>query len=363
MAHKTDLEQAGTLKDDFFLPDLCTTKAVFLLVLLAELIVFVWVLALPQEATFDWNRLALASFFVQWIVLVSAALLCWLRAWLAKKPLWLTLACCYSIVVFVTVTFALAAEWALYLPRGFQPFWQGIDFTKLGKHVLLAVILASLFLRYFYVHQQLYYQQQAELQARLQALQSRIHPHFLFNSLNSIASLIVINPDKAEQAVEDLAGLLRATLDDVTLEVTLQREVEICQQYTRIEQHRFGERLTVNWHMNGVPMDLPIPLLTIQPILENAILHGIQPIPDGGVIEVTLEYLNGLLILRVVNPLAMYYQQQPGKGNRLALANIQARLQALYGYRAQLSASKSDNMFVTELKYPCQPGVEAGRGE
>src|SRR5690606_24706291 len=124
--------------------------------------------------------------------------------------------------------------------------------------------------RYLYLQQQLNRQQQAELKARLDALQARMHPHFLFNSMNIIASLIATAPDKAEQAVEDLAELFRASLASADTEVSLGHELELCRRYLALESLRLGERLRVHWQDEGVSPQLPIPLLTLQPLLENA---------------------------------------------------------------------------------------------
>src|SRR5690606_15741716 len=127
-----------------------------------------------------------------------------------------------------------------------------------------------------YLTQQLRLRQKAELEARIQALQSRIRPHFLFNSMNSIASLIGIDPQAAEAAVEDLSGLFRASLGQSSAEVSLDDEFELCRRYLRMEQLRLGERLRVRWDVDAVPTTLPIPALSLQPLLENAIYHGIQ---------------------------------------------------------------------------------------
>ncbi|WP_230425687.1 sensor histidine kinase [Spartinivicinus ruber] len=345
-------EQQDWLDQGFFLPDLCTTRAVFMLVVLAELFVLILVLALPSSMGFDWNRLALTSFFVQWVVLASAGCLCRVRPLIQKTQLGYALAACYSVVLIVTLLFSLIAEWVIY-PTDWGQFWLQLDTWHIAKNLLVALIITSLLLRYFYMQQQLRQQEQAELRSRLQALQARIHPHFLFNSMNSIASLIQISPEKAEQAVEDLAALLRACLDEVAAKVTLADELEICKQYLRIEKHRLGERLQVDWKLEGVPDSLPIPPLTLQPILENAVYHGIQPLAEGGTISIAGQYDSQYLTITVRNPLDAAYISEPKRGNRMAMRNIADRLQALYGKQASLSAKQEGAGFVTQLSYPC----------
>ncbi len=196
------------VQDDFFIPELCEAEALFTLVLLAELLVLVLVLAEPMTPSFNWVRLALASLFVQWIVLLSAALFCRLRPLLARLPVALAGSACCLLVVALTLGCTAVAE----------HYQLGGELTRAGevnlylRHALIALIMSALVLRYFYLQSQWRRQQQAELQARLESLQARIRPHFLFNSLNSIASLIELDPLKAEHAVLDLSDLFRASL-------------------------------------------------------------------------------------------------------------------------------------------------------
>jgi len=140
------------------------------------------------------------------------------------------------------------------------------------------------------------------LRARLEALQARIRPHFLFNSLNSIASLIASDPERAELAVLDLSDLFRASLAKPGSLVAWRDELALARRYLSIEQYRLGARLELDWQVEGVPDDLPIPQLTLQPLLENAILHGIQPRVEGGRVEVRARYVDGLFELCVSNP-------------------------------------------------------------
>ena len=146
------------------------------------------------------------------------------------------------------------------------------------------------FLRYNYIQRSLHTREESELHARIQALQSRIRPHFLFNSMNIIASLIPVDPDVAETVVEDLSELFRASLQEEGSEVSIEEELALCRRYTRIEYLRLGERLNIEWQIEDAVESVKIPLLTLQPLLENAIYHGIQPMPEGGTITVSLAY-------------------------------------------------------------------------
>ncbi|SDT89360.1 sensor histidine kinase [Halopseudomonas salegens] len=337
--------------DDFFLPDLCSSIAVFTMVILAELVVLLWVLAEPGGSGFDWMRLAMASLFVQWVVLLSAALLCRLRPWMQRQALWLSIAACYAVVVGLTLLFTVLANWVLLQGMLGTPL---TDFAQLLRHGLIALIMTSLLLRYFYLQLQWQHQQQAELRARLQALQSRIRPHFLFNSLNSIVSLIGTAPDKAENAVLDLADLFRANLTEVEGVATWGEERRLCEGYLRIEQYRLDERLQASWQVSGLPDATPMPLLTLQPILENAIFYGVQPNPQGGDILIRGRRENDRVELEVSNSVCA--QEPAGEGAHMALDNIRARLQALFGQEARLDAWQEDSRYFCRVVYSCKQG-------
>lgn len=335
--------------EDFFLPDLCSSVAVFTLVVLSELVVIVWVLAQPVAGSFDWTQLAMASLFVQWIVLLSAALLCRLRPWMQRRPLGLAIAACYLVVIGLTLLFTVLAHWALNdgltLPLTWRP-------GQLIRHGLIALIMTSLLLRYFYLQQQWQLQSRAELAARLQSLQSRIKPHFLFNSLNNIVSLIGSQPDKAELAVLDLADLFRANLEDAAGIATWGQEKRLCEGYLRIEKYRLGDRMRVHWDTDGLPADTPMPLLTLQPLLENAILHGLQPSREGGDIRIQGTYLDGHVELEVSNSCPDVVDSH--QGARMALQNIESRLTALFGPLSRVEAWRDGPRFVSKLVYSCK---------
>ncbi len=344
------------LTDDFFVPELCQAEALLGLVLLAELLVFVLVLAEPITAGFDWLRLALTSLFVQWIVLLSAAAICRARPFLADLSAKAAVAIICVLVLCLTLLCTAVAE-HFYLAEELS---HEANTQLYIRHSLISLIMCALLLRYFYLQGQWRRQQQAELQARLQALQARIHPHFLFNSLNSIASLIGSNPDKAEHAVLDLSDLFRASLAKPNALSTWRDELALAKQYISIEQYRLGKRLDMVWNIEDVPNDLPIPHLTVQPLLENAVIYGIQPSIQGGCIEINAQYLQGVFKLQVSNPFMHSENPSNPRGTRLALNNIEARLKVLFGSTARLSIQQQLDRYTTSLSYPCsRPSAEA----
>ncbi len=339
-----------TTDQEFFIPDLCNVQAVLFLVLVAELLAFVLELADGSLRTFSWQSFSLTSLFVQWSVLLSAALLCQIRPGLIDWPLPKAASLCYCVILAVVASTSIFGQWLLNGVLSGSGNWS-IDGWQLTTDVLICAVLAGIILRYFYLTQQLRLNQKAELQARIQALQSRIRPHFLFNSMNIIASLIAVDQEAAEEAVEDLAGLFRASLAEVETEVTLAEELELCRRYARIEQLRLGQRLQMDWQLDQVSHAIKIPSLTLQPLVENAIYHGIQQLPQGGVVTIRAEIEAGMLTLSVINPV-MENTRSDVEGNQLAQDNIHRRLQALYGPKAGLSTQMLGGDHHAVISYP-----------
>ncbi len=354
VAHKRSQTQAEAQRSSgFFIPDLCHVQAVFLLVLIGELLAIVLSVSHQGLRNVGWIDFATVSLFVQWTVLLSAAGLCVLRPHLSHWPRTQAAALSYVWVLLVTAAVSVGAQWLLGSFRQNEPTF---DTWALLGNLIISAVLAGIALRYFYLAQELRQRQRAELEARIQALQSRIRPHFLFNSMNSIASLIGSDAKAAETAVEDLATLFRATLSQISTQVALDEELDVCRRYLRIEQLRLGARLQLDWQLDALPGTLPIPSLSLQPLLENAIYHGIQALPQGGCIHVHGDYRDGEVVIEVRNPVpaesALVTEQ---KGNRMALDNIARRLQALYGEGAGVVSEQREGEYVARLHYRIDP--------
>src|SRR5690606_17209307 len=339
-----------------FLPDLCTTQSIFLLVLVAELLALLLAFTSVGLQHLNWDVLALISFQVQWIALVSAAVLCRLRPYLRQWSPERAGVISYISVLIVALLLSIIGQWVLGVFEGRATHWRWlqIDGWLLASHLCSAAILAGIVLRYLYLQQQLRNQQQAELQARIQALQSRIRPHFLFNSMNSIASLIAVQPQTAERAIEDLATLFRASLAEPAL-VPLERELSLCRGYIAIEQLRLGPRLELEWLVEDLPEQVTIPSLLLQPLLENAVFHGVEPLPGGGRITVQITRSDNQLVIRISNPLPSQVPESRGRNhNRMALENIRHRLQVHYGPSASLFESVDGGRFTLVISYPVE---------
>jgi len=222
----------------------------------------------------------------------------------------------------------------------------------LWRNLGVSAIVTAIVLRYFYMQHDWRKQTRAHAHARLQALQACIHPHFLFNTLNTIASLIRFDPDRAESAVEDLAELFRASFRDVQRLITIQDEIDICQQYLRIEGLRLDQRLQVAWQVDNLPRDALIPPLCLQPLLENAVYYGIQPLPEGGVITITSMRDGNQLTIEIENPCVADIQKSRGLG--IAQDNVRERLKVYFGGLGKLTIYQESNCYRASLRIPYQ---------
>jgi len=349
-----DLKDAPEAAEDFFLPDLCQAQSILFLVLIAELLVVVVVLADGNLINFDWTKLGLTSLFVQWVVLASAALLCNFRPVLMRMSTAYATITGYTLILSLTLIFSVIGEWMTLDDMGWNAAKTGI----IVRNIIVAAVMAGIAFRYFFLQHQLRRQEQAELNSRIQALQSRIRPHFLFNSMNIIASLISIDPETAETVVEDLSMLFRASLNDSSnLPVPLSEELDLCRKYVHIESLRLDDRLRVSWQIEVDPNTVKIPLLTLQPLLENAIYHGIQPLPEGGEVSVNIQRQDGKLVARISNPVPNDDDHNE-PGNRMALDNIKRRLEAIYGSGASIVSIRGENSFTTTISYPLEDEVD-----
>jgi two-component system, LytTR family, sensor histidine kinase AlgZ len=201
---------------------------------------------------------------------------------------------------------------------------------------------------YFYLRNRAF--SPAISEARLQALQARIRPHFLFNSLNAVLSLIRKDPKRAEGALEDLAELFRTVMADNRQLIALRDELSLCRQYLNLEQLRLGERLKVEWRLDPAADDALVPPMVLQPLVENAVYHGIEPGAAPGVIEVQIERRNDRLLLQLTNPYHEDYQHR--QGNRMALANIRERLQLHFDVEASLNTRIAEGRYEIGIAMP-----------
>ena len=353
------------------LPDFCAIGILFPLVVIGELLAFVLVLK-PGSATAEpMMDLALTSLFVQWVVLSSAGLLCVLRRYLNRLPPTAATLGALTVIVVVVAVLSEAAFWFIAAGRvttlasgviGDTVVWlaqqevlplslesaRHADF--LLRNVAIGAIVGAVALRYVLLQYRWKLQHEAEAQARVAALQARIRPHFLFNSMNTIASFTRTRPQLAEQVVEDLADLFRAALIDAGARSTLRSELGLTEQYLRIESLRLGERLDVKWRIEDLPGHFELPSLILQPLVENCIYHGIEPLSQGGTIEIMGRRQDDGVFIELKN--AMPPGGSAKQGHGIAQANVEARLRAFFGKRVQFRAEACDGDYIVSMHLP-----------
>ncbi|MET0225930.1 MAG: sensor histidine kinase [Dokdonella sp.] len=332
-----------------WLPQFCSAPTLFAVMVVAELVALVIVLA-PEAEPRPWlSRLGVASLYVQWIALLNAVALCSLRRPLERLSARAGFIVAWLLCVLITLL-ASAVICRMDQALGFGlsvPPAQNLRFI-LGNVAICALIAAAL-LRYLFVIEQWRERVNAIAKAQVDALQARIRPHFLFNSMNTIASLIRTRPAEAERTVEDLADLFRAALGADDALGTLGEELDLIDHYLRIERLRLGERLHTDIDVADLPRDFAMPRLLLQPLIENAVYHGIQPRAEGGTIQVHGRRLAEGVEIVVRNPLP---QDAPKRRNGVALANTRARIEYHFGADAALQIEPGPDTYTATVRLP-----------
>ena len=347
MPDNTEKSISGS-ENTTYLPNLCDGVVFLRLLLLVELIAIVFALVSYGGGSLM-IHIGLISIVMLWVGLSTAVLLCLIRrqGWFGNHLR--TTVVTISLTLLVTL---LASFMSLGLGAALQfgPTAQDVGFT-LTRNLAVAAILVGLALRYFYLHYESDLRLKVQATARLQALQARIRPHFLFNSMNTIASLTHDQPDLAEHAIENLSDLFRASLAAES-SISLQQELELTRSYIDLESLRLGERLEVHWRLPGQEPSLNLPALTLQPLVENAIYHGIEPLSSGGSIDILIESVAHNIEISISNPVVPKQQERQREGNRMALENIRERLALAFSGTASMTVNESETRYTVRLKIP-----------
>jgi two-component system sensor histidine kinase AlgZ len=291
-----------------------------------------------------------ADLFVQTATLLEPLLLACIVTLAAASPLLGRLAYWKGCIAVLAIVAALtaAAHAALVAVLGDV----GAD-ASLARTLVLSGLLTALLLGYFRLFAKAYSPALAE--ARLQALQARIRPHFLFNSLNTVLSLLRRDPKRAERALEDLADLFRTLMSEPRQFVRLADEIALLERYADLEQLRLGERLQITWELDTAPVDALLPPLVLQPLLENAVHHGVEPGTGMGAVLVRIERRGDRVIARIENP---YIEEQHKRaGNRMALDNIRERLLLFFDAEARIHTTTDDQRYRIEIEMPYRTGA------
>lgn len=277
---------------------------------------------------------------VQPILIISLLCLYGLYPWLNKLDYRVSV--CIILLLEISITYLAFTLVSPYFSPDLIP--------DIPRACLLTAILTAIVLYYFNLQQRAYSPAIAE--ARLQALQARIRPHFLFNSINAVLSLIRSQPKRAEAALEDMADLFRVLMADNRDLVPLAQEIALSRQYLALEKLRLEDRLKVNWQIEHMPPDAMIPPLILQPLLENAVYHGIEPLTEGGEITIHIACKHKEVHMRISNPFLA--DKDRHHGNKMALKNIKERLLLHFDLEASLKTEVTDQHYTVHIRVPHQ---------
>jgi two-component system sensor histidine kinase AlgZ len=299
-------------------------------------------LAANREWRFLFDELVELGLLVEPVTLASLALLGLASEWLARLPKWLSAALAVLLVLLVT-----AAVRSLFAAVNVS----APELAGFSRIFLWAAIGAALVLGWLALSGRV--RSPAVAEARLLALTARIRPHFLFNALNAVLGVMRSDPRRAETALEELADLFRVLMRENVDLVPLSEEILVARQYINLERLRLGDRVRVVWDMTACPPDPLVPPLMLQPLLENAVYHGIEPATEPGEIIIRFEHRNSRLRLDLSNPMAA--ADSHTHGNQMALTNIRERLMLFFDLEATILTQVRDGRFCVSIEFPYHP--------
>ncbi len=320
------------------LPNLHNLGIHLKILLIVNLLAVMAAILLSKQLSEFLPLLAQLSALVQPVLLLSMLGLYGLYPILKQLKYW------QGLVAIMLLELAFISLVYLFINR----FFAFDSISEIYRAYLLTAIVTGIVLYYFYLQERAYSPAIAE--ARLQALQARIRPHFLFNSINAVLSLIRSQPKRAEKALEDMADLFRVLMAENRDLVPLAQELALCHQYLDLEKLRLEERLKITWKIDDMPSDAMIPPLILQPLLENAVYHGIEPMPEGGEIMVKIYTKLKELHIVISNPYSA--QNDHHSGNKMALKNITERLKLHFDLESSLKTSTKNNRYEVHISIP-----------
>ncbi len=326
------------------LPDFCNLGVMLRLLVIVNALVFAAALVradITGDITALLRQFLLISIVAQPAIILSLVASCVAKPLFSKLTYWWGVAAIFVLESAVGLVF-----WYLYLALlPLIPIGNGIAPLQFGLFFILATGIVL-----FYFDLRARSLAPALTEARLQALQARIRPHFLFNTINAVLSLIRDEPKRAERMLEDMAELFRVLMADNRKLQPLADEVALCRQYLNIEQIRLGDRLKVDWQIHEMPANAMVPPLILQPLIENAVYHGIEPQQGLGVLSIVIKSSGKQLNITLTNP---YHSQSTHvSGNRMAIANIKERLQLHFDAEAGLRAEVKDDRYIVNINMP-----------
>lgn len=329
------INQTGT---GIRLPNFCNLGVILRSLLLVNLLLFAAAVIRAPTTNAIWFEFLIFAAFGEPALILSLVALCGARKWLHSMG--------YVGALAALVTVELAITWLFYEAAGTLLLdRRPMTFSQTA---FLVLFVTAMTIAYFDLRARALSPAIAE--ARIQALQARIRPHFLYNSINAVLSLMRSEPRRAERALEDLADLFRVLMADNRTLAPIANEIELARQYLALEELRLGDRLKVTWRTDTIPLDALVPPLLLQPLVENAVYHGIEPLDAGGEIEIDLALVGTQLVMTLKNPF-------PGggrhsAGNRMAIVNIRERLQLHFDAEASMRSEVKDGFYTVTIRMP-----------
>lgn len=320
------------------LPNFCNLGIMLRLLLIVNLLVFAAAVLRVEVGRELSSQYLVISVLAQPAIIISLITTCLLQPAFLKLAYWQGVSAIFALEACIG-----GGLWYLtpyLIPFSAPPaFWQFAFFLMFTTAVVLL---------YFDLRSRAL--SPALTEARLQALQARIRPHFLFNSINAVLSLIRTEPKRAERMLEDMAELFRVLMADNRKLTPLEDEIELCRRYLEIEQIRLGDRLVVTWQIDHLPKAALVPPLILQPLVENAVYHGIEPLDGVGELKIEIQDQGKQFFIRLTNP--CQHNSTHINGNRMAIANIKERLQLHFDAEASLKADISQEQYVVTITLP-----------
>lgn len=319
------------------LPDFCNLGIMLRLLLIVNMLCLA-AAVVRVDARDLWPQFLSISAVAQPVIIFSLLIMCGVRKPLARLAYWQAIIAILLLEAIIGAVFWWWLEIITPFAQPISPWQYGFLFAFATGFALLYFDLRSRALS------------PALTEARLQALQARIRPHFLFNSINAALSLIRSEPKRAERMLEDMSELFRVLMADNRKLTPLNDEITLCKRYLEIEEIRLGERLVVVWKIDSMPADALVPPLILQPLVENAVYHGIEPHQMPGTLTIEIVPKGKQFSIRLTNP--FHAESTHVSGNRMAINNIKERLQLHFDAEASLKAEVNAETYVVTITLP-----------
>jgi two-component system sensor histidine kinase AlgZ len=310
------------------------------------------VLALGSDRP-SWVFFGLASLGLQWILLLALAALYLFRGRLSGLDSgWIATSALLALIVSTGFVLAFAASLLPSLGESVPGGWLGLAARTLAVVVLVGGLAAAAFRNYWEARRHAVRAKQAELDM----LHARIRPHFLFNTLNTATALVHSRPEEAERILLDLSDLFRAALGKAA-QIPLAEELALTRRYLEIESSRFGDRLRIDWRIPDPLPAIVVPPLSIQPLVENAVRHGIEPSIDGGTVSVCAQITRDGVRLEIGNPVAVS-SATGHRGHGVGLRASTARIEDATGGGGRVTLMRDGDRIITRVELPAPDSAQ-----